>query len=87
MRPAGVSENVAVSAQPPSLDSRQTSVTTTIDTERIEELPVRSRNFLEFVLLAPVSPVLPVTRHLDAPSSPCRIAASASADCARAATP
>ena len=53
MRPAGVIESVAVSAQPPPLDSRQTSVTTTIDTERIEELPVRSRNYLEFVLLAP----------------------------------
>jgi hypothetical protein len=53
MRPAGVVESVAVSAQPPPLDPRQTSVTTTIDTERIEELPVRSRNFLEFVLLAP----------------------------------
>jgi Carboxypeptidase regulatory-like domain/TonB dependent receptor len=53
MRPAGVIESVAVSAQPPALDSRQTSVTTTIDVERIEELPVRSRNYLEFVLLAP----------------------------------
>jgi hypothetical protein len=53
MRPAGVIESVAVSAQPPPLDSRQTSVTTTIDTERIEELPVRSRNYLEFALLAP----------------------------------
>jgi hypothetical protein len=53
MRPAGVIESVAVSAQPPPLDARQTSITTTIDTERIEELPVRSRNYLEFVLLAP----------------------------------
>jgi hypothetical protein len=53
MQPAGVVESVAVSAQPPPLDSRQTSVATTIGTERIEELPVRSRNYLEFVLLAP----------------------------------
>ena len=53
IRPAGVIESVAVSAEPPPLDSRQTSVTTTIGTERIEELPVRSRNYLEFVLLAP----------------------------------
>src|SRR5207247_6899441 len=53
LRPAGVIESVAVSAQPPPLDSRQTSVSTTIGTERIEELPVRSRNYLEFVLLAP----------------------------------
>ena len=53
LRPAGVTASVAVSAQPPPLDSRQTSITTSIDTERIEELPVRSRNYLEFVLLAP----------------------------------
>ena len=53
MRPAGVTETVVVSAQPPPLDSRRTSVATAIDTERIEELPVRSRNYLEFVLLAP----------------------------------
>ena len=53
MHPVGVIESVAVSAEPPPLDSRQTSVTTTIGTERIEELPVRSRNYLEFVLLAP----------------------------------
>ena len=53
LRPAGVIESIAVSAQPPPLDPRQTSVATTIDTERIEELPVRSRNYLEFALLAP----------------------------------
>jgi Carboxypeptidase regulatory-like domain/TonB dependent receptor len=53
LQPAGIVEEVSVSAQPPPLDSRQTSVATVIDTERIEELPVRSRNYLEFVLLAP----------------------------------
>jgi hypothetical protein len=53
LQPAGVVEAVTVEAQPPPLDSRQTSVATVIDTERIEELPVRSRNYLEFVLLAP----------------------------------
>lgn len=53
LHPAQVVEEVAVTAQPPPLDSRQTSVATVIDTERIEELPVRSRNYLEFVLLAP----------------------------------
>ena len=53
LQPAGVVEEVSVSAQPPPLDARQTSVATVIDTERIEELPVRSRNYLEFVLLAP----------------------------------
>jgi hypothetical protein len=53
LKPAGVVEDVSVSAQPPPLDARQTSIATAIDTERIEELPVRSRNYLEFVLLAP----------------------------------
>jgi Carboxypeptidase regulatory-like domain len=53
LRPVGVIESIAVRAQPPPLDPRQTSVATTIDTGRIEELPVRSRNYLEFALLAP----------------------------------
>ena len=53
LQPAQVVEDVAVSAQPPPLDSRQTSIATVVDTERIEELPVRSRNYLEFVLIAP----------------------------------
>ena len=53
LRPAGVIEEVSVTAQPPPLDGRQTSLASVIDTERIEELPVRSRNYLEFALLAP----------------------------------
>jgi hypothetical protein len=62
LQPAGVVEEISVSAQPPPLDSRQTSIATVIDNERIEELPVRSRNYLEFVLLAPgVTRALPPT--------------------------
>ncbi|MEP6635628.1 MAG: TonB-dependent receptor [Acidobacteriota bacterium] len=38
---------------PPILDTSQTAATTSIDPERIEELPVNSRNYLEFTLLAP----------------------------------
>jgi hypothetical protein len=53
LQPAQMVEQVVVTAQPPPLDSRQTSVATVVDAERIEELPVRSRNYLEFVLLAP----------------------------------
>jgi hypothetical protein len=60
LSPSGVVETVGVSAAPPPLDARQTAVTMTVDTERVEELPVRSRNYLEFVLLAPgVSPAPP----------------------------
>jgi hypothetical protein len=53
LTPAGVAETVGVSAQPPPLDTRQTAVTTSVDNERIEELPVQSRDYLHFVLLAP----------------------------------
>jgi hypothetical protein len=52
--PGGVAETIGVTAQSPSpLDIRQTAVATTVDTERIEELPVQSRDYLHFVLLAP----------------------------------
>src|SRR6266446_2012473 len=50
---AGVSAQVTVTDKPPALDVTQTAVTTSIDPERIEELPVNSRNYLEFTLLAP----------------------------------
>src|SRR5258708_9898643 len=44
---------VTVTDIPPALDRTQPAVTTSIDPERIEELPVNSRNYLEFTLLAP----------------------------------
>jgi outer membrane receptor protein involved in Fe transport len=50
---AGVNVQVTVTDRPPVLDTSQTAVTTSIDPERIEELPVNSRNYLEFTLLAP----------------------------------
>lgn len=50
---AFASEEVTVSAQPSALDTSQTSVVSSVYQERIEELPVRSRNYLDFVLLAP----------------------------------
>jgi hypothetical protein len=48
-----VNAQVTVLDQPPALDVTQTAVTTSVDPERIEELPVNSRNYLEFTLLAP----------------------------------
>jgi hypothetical protein len=51
--PAAVASEVTVNAQPSVLDPSQTSVVSAIDQERIEELPVRSRNYLDFVLLSP----------------------------------
>jgi len=53
LAPASASEQVTVNAQPSSLDPSQSSVVSSVDQDRIEELPVRSRNYLDFVLLAP----------------------------------
>ncbi|MCU1241567.1 MAG: TonB-dependent receptor [Candidatus Acidoferrum typicum] len=53
LAPASESASVTVSAQPSVMDTSQTSVVSSIDQERIEELPVRNRNYLDFVLLAP----------------------------------
>jgi outer membrane receptor protein involved in Fe transport len=51
--PASSTEQVTVSAEPNAIDPTQTAVATNIDPERIEESPVRSRNYLNFALLAP----------------------------------
>jgi hypothetical protein len=53
LTPGDVNAQVTVMDTPPALDATQTAVTTSIDPERIEELPVNSRNYLEFTLLAP----------------------------------
>ena len=53
LAPASESEKVTVSAQPSAIDTSQTSVVSSVDQERIEELPVRNRNYLDFVLLVP----------------------------------
>src|SRR6266567_5269783 len=53
LAPASASEKVTGSAQPSAIDTSQTSVVSSVDQERIEELPVRTRNYLDFVLLAP----------------------------------
>ncbi|MDQ6758649.1 MAG: TonB-dependent receptor, partial [Acidobacteriota bacterium] len=53
LQSGAVTTEITVTAQPPPLDPAQTSVSSTVDRERIEELPVESRNYLNFVLLAP----------------------------------
>jgi len=56
--PAQVKSEITVTTPPSPLDVAQTSVTSVVGHEQIEELPVRTRNALDFVLLAPgVSPV------------------------------
>jgi outer membrane receptor protein involved in Fe transport len=51
--PATVQQQITVSEQPPPIDPTETTEATTIDHDRIEESPVVSRNYLDFVLLAP----------------------------------
>src|SRR6266446_3048512 len=53
LSPGDVNAQVTVTESPPALDATQAAVTTSIDPERIEELPVNSRNYLEFTLLTP----------------------------------
>ena len=53
LSPASAAAEVIVRAQPSVIDTSQTSVVSSIDQQRIEELPVRDRNYFDFVLLAP----------------------------------
>lgn len=53
LQPASARGEITVTDQPPALDVTQTTLTTNVETERIAELPVQSRNYLNFVLLAP----------------------------------
>lgn len=50
---ASTEQNVTVSAAPLELDVSQTSSVVNIDRDRVEELPIPSRNYLTFVLLSP----------------------------------
>ena len=62
LTPSALTEQVTVNAQAQTFDLAQTSVVSSVDGERIEELPVESRNSLDFVLLAPgvlTSPPVP----------------------------
>ncbi len=52
--PAQVNSQITVTALPPPLDVAQTSVTSTVGHEQIEELPVRTRNALDLCCLRPV---------------------------------
>ena len=50
---AQAQQSVQVSAAPVTFDTSQTSSVVNIDRDRVEELPIPSRNYLTFVLLAP----------------------------------
>lgn len=53
LMPGTVQQQITVTGQSPAIETTQTTVATSIDHERIEESPVVSRNYLDFVLLAP----------------------------------
>ncbi|HEV2616908.1 MAG TPA: TonB-dependent receptor [Candidatus Acidoferrales bacterium] len=53
LAPASARTTVTVTAQPSALEPTETSITSVVDRERIEELPVESRNALDFVLIEP----------------------------------
>jgi outer membrane receptor protein involved in Fe transport len=50
---AGTRQSVNVSAATVAMDTSQTSSVVNIDRDRVEELPIPSRNYLTFVLLSP----------------------------------
>ena len=53
LRPAGIIERVEVKEHPEAIDVAASTASVAIGYERIEEAPSRSRNYLNFVLVAP----------------------------------
>jgi hypothetical protein len=53
LAPEHAMQQVTVQAQTEALDTSQSSPVTNIDRDRIEELPIPSRNYLTFTLLSP----------------------------------
>ncbi|MEO6981607.1 MAG: TonB-dependent receptor, partial [Edaphobacter sp.] len=68
---AGAKETVNVTANQTAFDTSQTSSVVNIDRDRVEELPIPSRNYLTFVLLSPqVAPSNPaLSQHSASQSS------------------
>lgn len=73
LQPASLRSEVTVTGTPPGLDLSQTSLVSRVDRERIEELPVHSRNALDFALIEPgvsAAPAAPAgSPHAALPSS------------------
>lgn len=67
LSPARANQQIQVHASTTPLDPSQTSPVTNIDKDRIEELPIPSRNYLNFTLLAP--PLAPSNPALGARTS------------------
>jgi hypothetical protein len=50
---AGIVEKLDVTESPDAIEAQSSSASVTLGSERIEEAPARSRNYLNFVLAAP----------------------------------
>ncbi len=50
---AGAVQSVEVAASQPAIDTSQSSSVVNVDRDRVEELPIPSRNYLSFVALSP----------------------------------
>src|SRR5689334_14166714 len=50
---ASVAENLMVTEEAPLVETTENAVKTLIDTKHIEELPLKSRNFMDLALLSP----------------------------------
>ena len=53
MEIGSISSEVTVTAEAPAIETERTQQATTIDTRRIQTLPINRRNYLDFALLAP----------------------------------
>ena len=49
----GVKETVLISAEPPTVETTRTSVSTTVNERAIQNLPINGRNFQDFATLSP----------------------------------
>ncbi len=49
----GVSEQLLITAEPPTVETTRTSVSTTINERSIQNLPINGRNFQDFATLSP----------------------------------
>ncbi len=80
LAPGATTDAITVTDQPPVIDPSQPTFTTTIETEKIEELPVRSRNYLNLAIFAhpleKVKVLLPITLIRGLPHLPATLCSS-----------
>jgi hypothetical protein len=55
MELAGLTDTVTISAAPPLIDAARTELTTTVNAQAIQSLPINGRNFTDFAALTPAA--------------------------------